>query len=309
MPSIRSDGSAPSESVITVSTSAAATSEPASDGGERRAPHLRADRGRRRHERVQHDHRERRGQRELGEVERDLGRRAAADEQQHERRPGDLRDDQVLRRREQQAHDERQLRERERVRAAAEVGVDDEDLGHREGRGERPPRDVHAVGVRRQVAREREVQRRRGPDDQRDEQPDGRRAQAGGPAQLPSPLQSLPDHRRPDQRRPDHLRPDQRRPVQPFSPVPTAGAVALGLRAQVRPQRVQVQHGGRERLRRLGRARRRQRERARQVDAAGAVRRHVRRPGPPRRRLSSALTWSGVSSGRACEQQRDEART
>ena len=151
------------------------------DRGERRGPDAGADLRRRRDQRVEHDDRERGGERELRDVERDLHRRAAADEQEHHDRSGDLGDDQLLRRGEQQAGDERELGERERVRTAADVRVDDEDLGGREPDRERPPRDVEAVGVGRQVADDGDVQDQRGGGDQRDEQPDGRAAQAHCP--------------------------------------------------------------------------------------------------------------------------------
>ena len=72
------DGSVPSARAITASTSAAATSEPAPTATNVAAPHGRADLDRRGDQRVQHDDGEDRGERELGDVERDLDRRAAA---------------------------------------------------------------------------------------------------------------------------------------------------------------------------------------------------------------------------------------
>ena len=243
---------------------------------ERRGPDARADLGRRRDHRVQHEHRDRRGERELRDVEGDLDRLGAADPEQDEQRPEDLGEDQLRRKPEQEADDQRDLRERQRVRAAAHVRMDDEDLGGGEAGGERPPRDVPALGVRLQRRHELQVQPHRGRGGHDDERPDRRGAAARSPARLPSVVpQSSPDQRRPDQRRPDHLRPDQRRPVHPFSPVPDRRALALRLREQVAPEDPQIEHRALEGLRGGLGARRRQRERAREVHAAGAVGRDV----------------------------------
>jgi hypothetical protein len=154
----------------------------------------------------------------LRQVEGKLDARGAANQQQRHERPDDLRDHQIGRRREQQADHQRQLADGERVRAAAEVRVDDEHLGRAEGDRQGPPRHVHAAGVCGQVANIRQVERHGRRRDERREQPDAERSPAHQP-------QLRPDQLRPDQLLPDQLRPDQLRPVQPFSPSPTDGAV------------------------------------------------------------------------------------
>ena len=56
MRSISRDGSVPSASAITASTSAGGDERAGADGGERRGPDARADLGGRGHQRVQDDH-------------------------------------------------------------------------------------------------------------------------------------------------------------------------------------------------------------------------------------------------------------
>ena len=82
---------------------------------------------------------------------------------------------------------------------------------------------------------------------------------------------------------------------------PRPGASPDGLVAQVRPQRRRRSStAGWKRLRGVRRRRRRQRQRALRGRRGPRRRRTRRRPGRPRRPCSSALTWSGVRSGRAC---------
>ncbi len=79
------------------------------------------------------------GDREVGEVERQLQRRLAAVERQRDGGSGDVREHHNHGRREEESHDERKLAEREGLRIAAELDVDDEHLGGAEERSQHPP--------------------------------------------------------------------------------------------------------------------------------------------------------------------------
>ena len=199
---IRRDGIPPSTSPIAQNTSTAAASEltntAASVAAHTDGP-IAVGRGR---QRVERDRRQRRGQRELGEVEEQPRRALAGREDQHDRRAQDRRDHGVARVGQQQAEHERHLGQRQRVRAPAHVCVHDEALGRRKGDGERPPRDAHVRLVGNEVADDAQPQR-----DRRDGSHGGQREEGGLPQ---SSERSI--HESPDQRRPDHRRPDQRRP-------------------------------------------------------------------------------------------------
>ena len=91
-------------------------------------------------EQVEHRQRRRRGEREVGQVERQLERRLAVDE---ERGPGpeQHRQEVVAGRQQEEADDGRELAQRERVLLAPEVDVDDLELGGEEGGRHEVPRD------------------------------------------------------------------------------------------------------------------------------------------------------------------------
>ena len=91
---------------------------------------------------VQHPRGERRGERELGEVEEELDDFEAADQAPDERGAEQRAEHERVAGREHEAEDERQVGEAERVRAAAEADVDDADLGGREPERHGPPRQV-----------------------------------------------------------------------------------------------------------------------------------------------------------------------
>ena len=82
------------------------------------------------------------GDREVREIERHLQRRLAAIERQCDGRPGDVAEDHDDRRREEEADDERELAEREGLRVATELDVDDEHLCGAEERHQHPPRNL-----------------------------------------------------------------------------------------------------------------------------------------------------------------------
>ncbi len=233
------------------STSAAATSEPASDGGERRAPHARG--------RSRPAPGPARAARSTASVavsanwarlKATLTGELPRTKRSTSERPGDLGDDQVLRRGEQQADDERQLRERERVRAAAEVGVDDEDLG----RPRRPRASAHHgtwkpsvyAGRSRATAEVQHHRRSRRSARRAARWP---RCAGGRSSQLPSrhssrsPTSASGPAAGPAAPRPPAARPAAAGPA--VLPGPHGRRRAPGLLAQVRPQRLQVEHGGR----------------------------------------------------------------
>ena len=122
--------------------------------------------------------RERRAQRALGEVEDDLERPLAAVEDERRAHADELRGDEPERRHREEAEHERHLAQRQRVRLAAEVHVDDGALGEEEADRERPPGDGQLVDGRRQVAGRQEHERG-GRRDGGGEQPDPGRARAG----------------------------------------------------------------------------------------------------------------------------------
>ena len=122
--------------------------------------------------RAEDDHRQARGERELGDVEDELDRRQLAVEQQHHDGPDQAGEHEVHRRGEQQAEDERQVAERERVGAAAEVQVDHAALGGEEAQGQHPPRDVDAEIELGQVVHRPRQQRGAGDDDRDIQRPD-----------------------------------------------------------------------------------------------------------------------------------------
>ena len=80
--------------------------------------------------------------RELGEVEDELDRRRPAIEQQHDPAAQHARRDHAFGATEDQPEDERNVAERERVRAAAEVKMDDAPLGQGERDRDQPPGNV-----------------------------------------------------------------------------------------------------------------------------------------------------------------------
>ena len=107
------------------------------------------------------------GNGEIGEVERELQGRLAAVDRQRERCPGDHREQDDQRWREEEPDNERQLTERERLRVAAELDVDDEHLRRREERDEHPPGDLarRGDGPQRGNDLDQEDDRRRHEDD------------------------------------------------------------------------------------------------------------------------------------------------
>ena len=144
--------------------------------GEGRAP------GRRSEPRVRgYEQMERRGgdaRREgvLPDVEHEPDQRAARAEGQHEPGADDLRDHQLRRARQEQPDHERELAKRHRVRAAAEVHVNDEHLGGGKGGCERPPRNRVAHRQRRLSAEDQEVEAKGSADDRGVQHPDGKDA-------------------------------------------------------------------------------------------------------------------------------------
>ena len=92
-------------------------------------------------QKVEYDDREGRFEGEVAEVERQLDQRLAAQRSQTGRRADDVADDEIDRRGEDQPDDERDLAQRERVRLAPELEVNDVGLGEIEADGQRPPRE------------------------------------------------------------------------------------------------------------------------------------------------------------------------
>ena len=112
-------------------------------------------------------------ERELGDVEDELDRRQPAVEQHHESRmPSRQPSTNASRAAEDEAEDERDVAERERVRAAAEVKVDDAALGDRERDRDRPPGQVR-VRERLKAMNRARVKRYGGSDQQQIQAPDG----------------------------------------------------------------------------------------------------------------------------------------
>ena len=134
-------------------------------------------------EQVEHGQRRCRGEREVGQVEGQLQRRLAVDE---ERGPGPQqhRQEVVVRGQQEEADDGRELAQRERVLLAPEVDVDHLELGREERRRHQVPRDDDGRLKGRLVAQEHDVQEHRQGEQQGREQgdPERRRHAAQEPA-------------------------------------------------------------------------------------------------------------------------------
>ena len=98
-------------------------------------------------DRPEHDHRDGCRERELGEVEDELGGTLAADDSERRCRPDELRHEQAAGREQVEAEDEPDLAERDRVRLPAHLHVDDVRLGEVEDERQRPP--GHRAGDQR----------------------------------------------------------------------------------------------------------------------------------------------------------------
>jgi hypothetical protein len=111
---------------------------------------------------VNHDQRHQRGERQLGDVERQLDRRQPAVEQQHRRAPHQTAEHDAVGGREDQREHQRDVGERERVRPAPKVQVHDAALGDGKRHRHEPPRHMRAVECRHVVHRAGVQRDRRG---------------------------------------------------------------------------------------------------------------------------------------------------
>ena len=150
------------------------------------APHAGVDDGVGGQQRVEDGGGERAAEPEERDVERDLDRRLAAVDDQHDDRPEQDAEQHRPRLGEDEAEDQRQLAEREDMDVAAELDVHHAQLGHREDAGQQPPRRarMRAEGV--QVADVQEGQRERARPHRRDQAPDARMAARSQAASAPS---------------------------------------------------------------------------------------------------------------------------
>ena len=133
-------------------------------------------------ERVEHRHRDRRREREVRQVEGELQRRLAVHDEGGSRAE-EHREEVVARREQEEPDDGRELAQREGVRLAPEVDVDDLELGGEEGRRHEVPRDGDGRRDRDLLTQEGDVQARGEAAEQRDEQGDPNRRRHA--AQLP----------------------------------------------------------------------------------------------------------------------------
>ena len=281
-PSICCEGSVPSERAITDSTIAAATSEPR-DGGERRAQTS----GPRRPGTA----RARAARSPLRAVSATAGERtlpATARRTADHRRPAIC---EAISSAEPRAAARRRASSprRERVRAAAELVVDDEDLvpSNAAASAHQGPAPVR---VRRQIAHEGEVERLRRRVDARDEQPDAAERSRTVRSAASAPLQSFPTSA------PRHSDPTTaaRRGGRPAVLArPHDGAVPYDSRAG-RPSACRSSTAGARLVGGLH-ARRLERERCRQVDPPRR-RRHVvgRSTAPARAALACPASGRGA---------------
>jgi hypothetical protein len=169
----------------------------AEDGGTRRGGECGRPVGRVRHavrglEQVEHRQRGGRGEREVGQVERQLERRLAVDEQRGAG-PHQHGQEVVVRGEQEIADDGGELAQRERVLLAPEMDVDDLQLGREERRRHEVPRDRDGRLDRGLPAQEEDVQDRRDAHQQGAEQgdPDRRRDPACQPAARVHPTSRL----------------------------------------------------------------------------------------------------------------------
>jgi hypothetical protein len=99
---------------------------------------------------------------EIGQVEGQLQRRLTAMQRERDGGTGDHREHHHQRRREEESDHEWQLTQREGVSIAAELNVDDEDLGGAEQRNEDPPGDLTRRRNRVEMGHDLDQQKDRG---------------------------------------------------------------------------------------------------------------------------------------------------
>ena len=312
----RRDGITPSASAIAANTSVAPVSALTRDGGEDRQPQPRAERLRHRRQRVQRDHRQARGEPELGEVEDELERRVPARERQHERRA-----ERPARSRAPAAWPAAGRGSAAARRSTASARCRARARGRRTARWRRTPPPAPTTGC---AGRCRRPGRSRTTNDEERDRRDGDRARERGERAarsaglvvplgpdhfMPVPLHAGPLHARPAAAGPAAARPAACRSTTSSPPSrlsrssssPWAGALS------VRQRRTrEVEHGWRASLARLAAvASAIREERATSTRPAPSAAAGSARSTAPAR--SSALSWSGVSSGRCADQPRGEA--